>query len=119
MTTGSAVVRVVIGIFGVVLLIGGLALAVTGIPGAIFGAFWLIVSGAILVIAAVIEVSRYRSEHAERARQDPGPGGGEAGEPLEARFQRTEEVFMDPTSQRRMRVYLDSRTGERRYVAEA
>ena len=118
MTTGSAVVRVIIGVFGALLLVGGLALAVSGLPGGVFGAFWLIISGAVLIIAAVIEVSRYRSEHAERARQDPGPGGGETSGPLEARFQRTEEVFIDPTSQRRMRVYVDSRTGERRYVAE-
>jgi len=28
-------------------------------------------------------------------------------------------VFVDPTSNRRMRVYVDSSNGERRYVAEA
>lgn len=119
MTTGAAIVRVVIGVIGAVLLLGGLALAVSGIPGGPVGALWLIVSGGVLVIAAVIEVSRYRSEAAERARQDPGPGGGESGGPLDARFRPTEEVFIDPTSQRRMRVYSDARTGERRYVAEA
>ena len=117
MTTGSAVVRVIIGIFGALLLLGGLGLAFSGVPGGVFGALFLIVSGAVLIIAAVIEVSRYRSEHAERARQEPGPGGGEGG-PLEPRFRPTDEVFIDPTSQRRMRVYTDARTGERRYVAE-
>jgi hypothetical protein len=118
MTTGSAVIRVVIGIVGALLLLGGLALAVSGVEGGILGAFWMILSGAVLVIAALIEVSRYRSEHAERARMDPGPGGGESQVPLEPRFRPTEEVFVDPTSQRRMRVYADARTGERRYVAE-
>src|SRR5918995_4035770 len=118
MTTGWTVIRVLIGALGALLLIAGLALAFL-VPGAFFGAFWLIVTGAVLIVAAVIEVSRYRSEHAERTRQDPGPGGGETGGPLEPRFQPTEELFVDPTSQRRMRVYVDARTGERRYVAEA
>ena len=111
-------VRVIIGVFGALLLLGGLVLAFSGLPGGFFGAFWLIISGAVLIVAAVIEVSRYRSEHAERARQDPGPGGGESALPLEPRFRPTDEVFIDPTSQRRMRVYVDSSTGERRYVAE-
>ncbi len=118
MTTGSAVVRVLIGVFGALLMLGGLGLAVSGVPGGFFGAFWLILTGGVMVVAALIEVSRYRSEHAERARQDPGPGGGETAVPLEPRFQPTDEVFLDPTSQRRMRVYVDARTGERRYVAE-
>jgi len=118
MTTGSAVVRVIIGIFGALLLLGGLGLALSGVPGGVFGAVFMIGTGAVLLIAAVIEVSRYRSEHAERARQDPGPGGGETDGALEPRFRPTDEVFIDPTSQRRMRVYTDPATGERRYVAE-
>ena len=35
--------------------------------------------------------------------------------PLEARFRRTDEVFEDPTTQRRVRVWLDAASGERRY----
>ena len=35
--------------------------------------------------------------------------------PLEARFRRTGEVFDDPTTQRRIRVWLDATSGERRY----
>jgi hypothetical protein len=118
MTTGSIVVRVVIGVFGVALMLGGVLLAFSGVEGGVFGALWLLVSGGVLVVASVIEVSRYRSEHAERAKMEPGPGGGESATPLEARFHPTEEIFIDPTSQRRMRVYSDTRTGERRYVAE-
>jgi hypothetical protein len=76
-----------------------------------------VVGGAVLLIGALIEASRYRSQAAEHSKLSPGPGGGETG-PLEARFQRTDEVFVDPTSNRTMRVYVDSRTGERRYVAE-
>jgi len=37
---------------------------------------------------------------------------------LEPRFRRTDERFVDPTSGHTMRVYVDPRTGERRYLAE-
>ena len=37
---------------------------------------------------------------------------------VEFRFQATPETFVDPTSNRRMRVYVDGATGDRRYVAE-
>jgi UPF0716 family protein affecting phage T7 exclusion len=116
-TTGSMVVRVLLGGCGLLLLIAGLALAAAGFVGAFFGALWLIVPGAVLIIVALIEVTRYRSQAAEQANSPPGPGGGETG-PLEPRFRPTAEVFVDPTSKMRMRVYSDPRTGERRYVAE-
>lgn len=118
MTTGSVVVRVVIGTIGVLMLLGGLAIVLFVGPIAGFGGAWLIIGGAVLVIGALIEASRYRSQAAEHSKLSPGPGGGETG-PLEPRFQQTPEVFMDPTSDRRMRVYVDARTGERRYVAES
>ncbi len=117
MTTGAKVVRILLGALGVVLLGGGLLLAVSGIDAALFAAFWLVVSGSVMIIVVVIEVGRYRSQAAEQGHIPPGPGGGETG-PLEARFQRTDEVFVDPTSKRVMRVYVDPRTGERRYLAE-
>ena len=84
-----------------------------GVPG-----LWLLGTGGALVIAAILERTRYRSEAAERASEPPGPGGGETDEALEPRFRPTEEVFLDPSTQRRMRVLLDARTGERRYLAE-
>ena len=37
---------------------------------------------------------------------------------LEPRFRPTDEVFIDPTSGRKMRVWLDPRSGERRYRAD-
>ena len=119
MTRGSFVVRVVLGLIGALMLAGGLALVflVGPIPGFVGGA-WLIIGGCVLLIAVAIETSRYRSQAAERSKLSPGPGGGETG-PLEARFQQTPEVFVDPTSNQRMRVYVDSRTGERRYIAES
>ena len=118
MTTGSMVVRLLVGAIGFVLLLSGLALAAAGFAGSFFAALWLIVPGAVLIIVAVIEVSRYRSQAAEQANFPPGPGGGET-DPPEPRFRPTDEVFVDPTSKIRMRVYSDPRTGERRYVAEA
>jgi hypothetical protein len=69
------------------------------------------------MIAALLQRSGYRSEAAERDKSEPGPGGGETGS-LEPRFVPTSEVFIDPTSRYRMRVFEDPRTGERRYKAE-
>ena len=118
MTTGVSIVRMVLGLIGTLMLIGGIALAFSGVPGAFVGAVWLIPSGAVLIIVALIEVNRYRSQAAENGGSAaPGPGGGETA-PLEPRFQRTDEVFIDPTTNVTMRVYLDASTGERRYVAE-
>jgi hypothetical protein len=76
-----------------------------------------ILFGTVIMVAAVIQRSRYRSEAAERTHETPGPGGGESGY-LEPRFLPTTEVFADPTSRRVMRVYVDPGTGERRYRAE-
>ncbi|HEY7701136.1 MAG TPA: hypothetical protein VIB02_02410 [Candidatus Limnocylindrales bacterium] len=75
--------------------------------------------GLALIVAAVIERSRYRSQEAEASAARHGPGGGEpAGTVLDARFQPTEERFVDPTTGVKMRVWLDPAAGERRYVAE-
>jgi hypothetical protein len=42
---------------------------------------------------------------------------GESQLPAEG-WQRTDEVFVDPTTNRRMRVWVDPRDGSRHYVAE-
>jgi hypothetical protein len=115
-TTGANVMRILIAVIGVALLAGGVLLAFV-FPVGFVGAFWMIVSGSVLLIAVLIEVTRYRSENAERTNESPGPGGGETAPPP-LPFQRTDEVFVDPTSQRLMRVYMDPRSGERRYFAE-
>jgi len=111
------VVRWALLVCGALMVLGGV---VTLSLGAAFAgsALWLIATGGILVIVAALERTRYRSEAAERTSDTAGPGGGETA-PVEARFRPTDEVFVDPTSQRRMRVLVDPRTGERRYVAEA
>jgi hypothetical protein len=116
--TGANVVRAFVGLLGVLLLAAGVALAV-GFAGSggVFAGFWLIVGGGALLIGVLIERTRYRSQAAERDQLSPGPGGGETGPP-DPRFQRTDEVFVDPTTHLQMRVYLDPTTGERRYLAE-
>jgi hypothetical protein len=103
-------VRGAIFVVGALMVLAGFA--------SIVGSLWLIVVGGFLMIAAVLERRRYRSEAAERSNEPIGPGGGET-TAVEPRFRRTDEVFVDPTTQRTMRVLVDPRTGERRYVAEA
>jgi hypothetical protein len=116
--SGATIIRFLLGAVGAALLIGGVTLAVVGGGSLILPTIWMIASGIVLVIVALIEVNRYRSEAAEKQRNTAGPGGGETGLP-EPRFRPTDEVFVDPTTQRRMRVYADPTTGERRYVAES
>jgi hypothetical protein len=100
---------------GALLMLSGFALAASGVePGS---GVMAILFGAALTIAAVLQRQRYRSLAAERANLHPGPGGGEDG-PLEPRFVPTPEVFIDPTTDRLMRVFVDPRNGERRYRAE-
>jgi hypothetical protein len=103
-------------VVGGLLFLGGMATIGVGGPDAPAGA-WGILFGSAVMIVAVLQRSRYRSDAAERSHVDPGPGGGELGM-LEPRFTATTELFVDPTSGRLMRVYVDRRTGERRYLAE-
>ena len=118
MSGGLGVVRVLMAFVGALMLLGGLALIVSGVPGAAAG-LWLVITGGVLLLAVAFERVRYRSEQADHLGAPPGPGGGESLEgPMETRFRRTDEFFEDPTSRRRMRVWLDPATGERRYRAE-
>jgi hypothetical protein len=102
--------------FGILIFLGGVATLGVGGPEAATGV-WGILVGSAVMIAVVLQRSRYRSDAAERSHDDPGPGGGETGW-LEPRFVPTTELFVDPTSHRPMRVFVDPRTGERRYRAE-
>ena len=107
-------VRLLAAIIASLMLVGGLLTAsVVGITG-----FWSTVLGAAILIALVVERNRYRSEAADRSFETVGPGGGEPAGTLESRFRPTAETFVDPTTNRKMRVYVDGRTGERRYLAE-
>jgi len=107
-------VRIVAAGFALLLMLGGLIAT----PFAGIGGLWTTLAGAVILIALVIERNRYRSEAADRSFDATGPGGGEPSGTLDPRFRPTNELFVDPTTRRRMRVYLDNRSGERRYVAE-
>jgi hypothetical protein len=109
-------IRALVFAFGLLVFMGGILAIASRTPVAASG-FWALAIGGLVMVGAVWQKSRYRSEAAERDNLDPGPGGGEAGF-LEPRFAPTNEQFVDPTTQRLMRVWVDPRTGERRYRAE-
>jgi hypothetical protein len=112
----SATARAVIIVLAALLALGGLLAASVG--GGI-GALWVTVTGVAIVVAVLVERERYRSEAADQPFEPIGPGGGEpTGTPIEPRFRPTDELFVDPTTQHKMRVHVDPKTGERRYVAE-
>ena len=110
----ASTMRVIVGLLGALLMVGGLAALASG--EAVAG-LWALAVGAGAIVAVALERTRYRSQAAERSTGEAGPGGGELVEPS-APFQPTDERFVDPTSGRRLRVYLDPATGERRYYAE-
>ncbi len=115
---GVSIARGLIGGIGVVLLVCGLlVVAAAGPGGTLFALLFLIVPGALMVVAALVERLRYRSLASEGIGESHGPGGGEFDEPGPP-FRPTDERFVDPTTGVRMRVYVDPRTGDRRYVAE-
>jgi hypothetical protein len=108
------VMRVIVGVLGALMILGGIAgIAVGALPGGV----WAIVIGCVAIVAVVLERARYRSEATERSPGPSGPGGGEPTMPI-APFRPTDELFMDPTSGQRLRVYLNPATGERRYYGE-
>jgi hypothetical protein len=111
------VIRAAFIVVGVLLVIGGFGLVALGGAAAPSG-LWAVFMGGALLLVAVLERTRYRSEAAERANDPAGPGGGETAGDVEPRFRPTAETFVDPTTGTRMRVLVDPRTGERRYVAE-
>jgi len=116
---GVTIARGVIGGLGVAMIIGAVAFIALGGPGTdLFVALFMFVPGVLLLSGVILERNRYRSLHAERVGDAAGPGGGERHHP-DARFQRTDERFVDPTTEVRLQVWIDPATGERRYVPEA
>jgi hypothetical protein len=109
-----AFIRVVAAAVSALMLLGGLVALVAGQP---VGGLWAIVLGGAGLVGVSFERLRYRSEAAERRREEAGAGGGEPRAPQHP-FRPTDERFVDPTTGRLMRVYLDPATGERRYHAE-
>ena len=117
---GLGLARLLVLVGGVGLTLLGLALVAIVGPGDPLVGIYAVGLGLALIVAALIERVRYRSDVAEREAAPIGPGGGEPMDALlEPRFGPTDEVFIDPTSGRKMRVWLDPRSGERRYRAEA
>lgn len=118
----TATTRVIVAVVAVLVIVGGLALLSTGGFGGVGGGFvglWYVIGGSVILVALLIERNRYRSEAAEGSSESAGPGGGEPAGPLDARFRRTDETFVDPTTEVTMRVFVDRASGERRYVAES
>jgi hypothetical protein len=119
MTGSLGLARLLVLAFGLTLAAAGLAIIALGGGAASVAGLWLVGIGGACIIGALLERVRYRSEATDRDGAPAGPGGGEpVGIRLEPRFQRSEEVFSDPTSGRRMRVWVDAASGERRYLAE-
>ena len=110
-------VRGLVAAVATLIFLGGIVGLTAGGQASVAG-FWALVIGGAGILAVTLERGRYRSEQAERASSPAGPGGGETDAPLEGRFQRTAELFVDPTSGHRMRVWIDPSTGERRYRSE-
>ena len=119
MSWGFGAARLLVLAIGLTLAVAGLALLGLGGPGGSITGVWLVVIGLVVIVGTLIERVRYRSEAADRTGEPVGPGGGEpVGATIEPRFRRSDEVFIDPTSSRTMRVWVDPGSGERRYVAE-
>ncbi len=115
---GVSLARMLLGGVGLLLIVAGIAVvAIPGPGGDRITALWLFGCGAVLLAGVMLERTRYRSLNAERTGDGHGPGGGETTR-LEARFRPTEERFVDPTTGVPMRVWIDPKTGERRYVPE-
>jgi hypothetical protein len=116
------VVRGILLVVGALVCLGGLVAIAAGASGApldsSLAGLYAVALGGFLMIVAVLERTRYRSQAAEATNEPIGPGGGETIGPVDPRFRPTDEVFVDPSTGLQMRVLLDSRTGERRYVAE-
>lgn len=114
----SAARLFVLGTGFAVVILGLWLIVLPGGAGSVAG-LYAVLGGLALMVGALIERIRYRSEAADR---DGTPAGKAGGEPvnttIEPRFRRTDEVFVDPTTQQRMRVWLDPSTGERRYRTE-
>ena len=119
MSWGFGLARILVLAFGLTMALAGLVLIAVEGPALSITGLWLVGIGIAFMIGTLIERVRYRSEATDRSGAPTGPGGGEPiGAQIEPRFRRSDEVFIDPTSNRTMRVWVDPGNGERRYVAE-
>ena len=93
--------------FGLFNFCGGL-IAISAGGEAVVSGVMAVVFGTAIMVAVLLQRERY---HATET------AAGESGF-MDPRFAPTSEVFTDPTTRHLMRVYVDPRTGERRYRAE-
>ena len=116
---GLSLARLVVVVTGAIVAVLGLyIIALPGGPGAVGGIF-AVALGLAMIVGAVTERVRYRSDAGDREALPTGPAGGEpSGAALEPRFRPTDEVFVDPTTRQPIRVWLDPGSGERRYVGD-
>lgn len=94
--------RALVLILGLAALVGGIATMLAGVlPPALVCGAW----GVLIVVGTLHERFRYKQPEAA----SPGPGTG---------WDRTAERFVDDETGRRVTVYVERRTGERKYVSE-
>ena len=95
----------------VVLVGAAIALLANGLAWAPLILTYAIVNAGIVVIVLVLERPRYRSEAEETGRRATGPSADRPPPGLAP----SDEVFIDPTTGDRVRVWVDAASGERRY----
>jgi hypothetical protein len=107
MTTPLATtLRAIAALIGSLALVCAVAAFVLGVVG---GALWLGVSGVVLLVVAIAERGRYPAVRSEDERPTRDGLG---------QLQRTDEVFDDPVTGLRTRVWYDPQTGQRTYEPE-
>ncbi len=106
-------VRLLLVAWEVLLVLGALVLLGSGFAWAPLVLVYALINAAIIAFVLVLERPRYRSE-AEEAQARPF----RSGERLPPGFEPTDELFIDPTSGVRVRVWANAATGERRYRAD-
>jgi len=99
----TTAVRIGLGVVGAGLLMSGVATLASGQPGF---ALYPILLGLIALGIAYFEQARYG---ARRGRTDATVAG----------LRRTDEVFVDPTTGQKTRVWVDPASGQREYRRDA
>jgi hypothetical protein len=96
------VVRLIVGVLAALMLLGGLAAIVAGYR---LEGLYVAGLGAAGIVIIVLERQRYGDSEDERR-------------PATERERPTDEVFVDPTTGQRTRVWVDPQSGERSYRPE-
>jgi len=108
---GLGILRGIMLALGGVALVGGLLLVLAGGTDGVASGIWLIVTGSVVLLAVVFERTRYRSEHAERTPRLPARAAARRRARRWSRGSSPGRGLVDPTSRRRMRVWLDRSGG--------